>query len=192
MRDQAFIVFKDLQSATAARRREDGNAFLGKRMRIQYAQSKSHATIRDQEGSEALYMVKMGIHEAKAPRLIVSGAEKANIDAEKAKKRGLNADNDDVEEEEEQDEEQPAAKKSRTQAPVQDDGRICLSLFSKVCPLTSIYPGGEEMEVESDEEGQQTANGRGVTSSQVPHNVLAVSNLPAEATSEMLTVLFQQ
>lgn len=32
MGGQAFIVFKDLQSATAARRKEDGTAFLGKAM----------------------------------------------------------------------------------------------------------------------------------------------------------------
>ena len=30
MRGQAFVVFKDLQSATAARRREDGSIVLGK------------------------------------------------------------------------------------------------------------------------------------------------------------------
>jgi hypothetical protein len=30
MRGQAFVVFRDLQSATAARRREDGNLVLGK------------------------------------------------------------------------------------------------------------------------------------------------------------------
>lgn len=30
----------------------------------------------------------MGIHEAKTPKLVVSGAEKANIDIEKAKKAG--------------------------------------------------------------------------------------------------------
>ena len=41
----------------------------------------------------------MGIHEAKAPKMVVSAAEKTNIDAEKAKKagdkRGLEVDSDD-------------------------------------------------------------------------------------------------
>jgi RNA recognition motif-containing protein len=32
MRGQAFVVFRDLQNATAARRREDGNIVLGKPM----------------------------------------------------------------------------------------------------------------------------------------------------------------
>ena len=54
--------------------------------RISYAKSKSHAVIKEEEGPEALYLVKIGLHEAKQPKLVVSGAEKANMDAEAAKK----------------------------------------------------------------------------------------------------------
>jgi hypothetical protein len=53
--------------------------------RITYAKGKSHATVLQEEGPEALFRLKQGIFDSKTPKLTVSGAEKANIDAEKAK-----------------------------------------------------------------------------------------------------------
>ncbi|KAI9447729.1 hypothetical protein H4582DRAFT_1802372 [Lactarius indigo] len=49
MRGQAFLVFTDLASATAALRACDGMAFYDKPMRISYAKSKSHATLRRED-----------------------------------------------------------------------------------------------------------------------------------------------
>ncbi|KAN0128590.1 spliceosomal protein [Lactarius tabidus] len=46
MRGQAFLVFTDLASATAALRACDGMAFYDKPLRISYAKTKSHATLR--------------------------------------------------------------------------------------------------------------------------------------------------
>ncbi|OAA45930.1 Nucleotide-binding, alpha-beta plait [Beauveria brongniartii RCEF 3172] len=42
MRGQAHIVFRDIQAATQAMRTLDGDEFLGRTMKIQYAKSKSH------------------------------------------------------------------------------------------------------------------------------------------------------
>ncbi|KAL7925138.1 hypothetical protein ACQKWADRAFT_310722 [Trichoderma austrokoningii] len=42
MRGQAHIVFRDIQAATQAMRSLDGQPFLGRPMKIQYAKSKSH------------------------------------------------------------------------------------------------------------------------------------------------------
>ncbi|KAL6873104.1 hypothetical protein J3F83DRAFT_732053 [Trichoderma novae-zelandiae] len=42
MRGQAHIVFRDIQAATQAMRSMDGQTFLGRPMKIQYAKSKSH------------------------------------------------------------------------------------------------------------------------------------------------------
>lgn len=79
MRGQAFVVFKDLATSTAALRKENGRAFAGKALKIQYAQSKSFATIENESGKEALYQYRMGIiHNPEASRkLTVSGAGKA-------------------------------------------------------------------------------------------------------------------
>ncbi|KAL7786196.1 hypothetical protein V8C37DRAFT_299822 [Trichoderma ceciliae] len=42
MRGQAHIVFRDIQAATQAMRTLDGQTFLGRPLKIQYAKSKSH------------------------------------------------------------------------------------------------------------------------------------------------------
>ncbi|KAI0041567.1 RNA-binding domain-containing protein [Auriscalpium vulgare] len=49
MRGQAFLVFTDLAAATSALRACDGMMFYDKPMRIQYAKSKSHATLRRED-----------------------------------------------------------------------------------------------------------------------------------------------
>ncbi|KAF7557664.1 hypothetical protein G7046_g5994 [Stylonectria norvegica] len=42
MRGQAHVVFRDVQAATQAMRSLEGNTFLGRPLKIQYARSKSH------------------------------------------------------------------------------------------------------------------------------------------------------
>ncbi|KAI0065924.1 RNA-binding domain-containing protein [Artomyces pyxidatus] len=49
MRGQAFLVFTDLAAATAALRACDGMLFYEKPLHIQYAKSKSHATLRRED-----------------------------------------------------------------------------------------------------------------------------------------------
>ncbi|PWN35727.1 RNA-binding domain-containing protein [Meira miltonrushii] len=55
MRGQAFVVFEDLASSTAALRALDGFNFYGKPLMIDYAKSKSKATIVAEKGPEALF-----------------------------------------------------------------------------------------------------------------------------------------
>ncbi|AXA49966.1 U2 small nuclear ribonucleoprotein B'' [Malassezia restricta] len=54
MRGQAFIVFRDLQSATAALRALDGFEFYEKPLVLEYARTRSKATIVAEHGQEAL------------------------------------------------------------------------------------------------------------------------------------------
>jgi len=46
MKGQAFVVFRDLASATSAMRGLDGEQFYDKKLHIEYAQKQSHATLR--------------------------------------------------------------------------------------------------------------------------------------------------
>lgn len=76
MRGQAFVVFRDLTTSTAALRREDGRVFAGQPMRISYARSKSYATIEKESGKEALYQFRLGISKnpEAARKITFSGA----------------------------------------------------------------------------------------------------------------------
>ncbi|KAI0321799.1 hypothetical protein OF83DRAFT_157437 [Amylostereum chailletii] len=49
MRGQAFLVFTDLAAATSALRACDGMMFYDKPLRIQYAKTKSHSTLRRED-----------------------------------------------------------------------------------------------------------------------------------------------
>lgn len=55
MKGQAFVVFRDLASATAARRALEGFEFYERGLHISYAKSQSKATILLQRGPEALF-----------------------------------------------------------------------------------------------------------------------------------------
>jgi hypothetical protein len=91
--------------------------------RIQYAKSKSHAIIKEEEGPEALYMHKIGLHDAKTERLTVSGAEKA-LEASKNKRELDQGDGEAAAEE-------PLAKKARQAIePADDEGKsfsVCVA-----------------------------------------------------------------
>jgi len=54
MRGQAFVVFRDLQSATSALRALDGFEFYEKPLVLDYARTRSKATIVAEHGEEAL------------------------------------------------------------------------------------------------------------------------------------------
>lgn len=112
MRGQAFIVFKDLQTSTAALRKEDGRMFAGKSMKISYAKGKSFATIEHESGKEALYQFRMGVlkNTNANKRLTVSGAEKALTTASSKRDRPNGA-NGDAEEEVDDDEQEGSAPK---------------------------------------------------------------------------------
>lgn len=113
--------------------------------------------------------------------MVVSAAEKTNIDAEKARKagdkRGLEVDSDD---------EAGPAKKSRVD---DGEGQYCRNLGEM--QSDSDVSCSEEMEVDSDDEGptpaaaaapsQQAA--QAAAPQEVPHHILLVENLPAVSIS---------
>jgi U2 small nuclear ribonucleoprotein B'' len=108
MRGQAFVVFKDLATSTAALRKENGRAFAGRPLKIQYAQGKSFATIENESGKEALYQFRMGIirNPEASRKLTVSGAGKALTQQNKRDRLGEGQN-------EEEDEDAAGAKRAR-------------------------------------------------------------------------------
>ncbi|KAH9062259.1 hypothetical protein EDB87DRAFT_1673957 [Lactarius vividus] len=77
---QAFLVFTDLASATAALRACDGMAFYDKPMRISYAKSKSHATLRREDPN---FVPPNFAHASSAKR--VREAEESEVRAKREK-----------------------------------------------------------------------------------------------------------
>ncbi|GAA5902243.1 hypothetical protein JCM6882_000483 [Rhodosporidiobolus microsporus] len=170
VRGSAWVVFRDLASSTAAMRGLDGESFYGKGLRISYAKSTSYATIAHTEGPEAVYAIKLGLRDAdssaangKGSKLTVSGAQRKLID-DRREKRGRE-DGAEEEEEEEEDEEEETRPEKKARQDEDDD----------------------EMMEESDDEAEPVAEQGGE-----PNPILFVEGLPAEATSEMLSTLFQQ
>lgn len=171
--------------------------------RIHYAKSNSHATILHNEGSEALYHTKLGVAEKKHGKLIVSSAQKDQMDAHAAasgkNKRGGGDSDDD--EDEEMDSEQPKQKKLKVSADDDDEGAASelnadgvSSLLERhgLIPLALFFSTAAMEEESDDEDDVGPAPANGGAPKEVPHNILAVDNLPSEVTSDMLTVLFQQ
>ncbi|CAD6581712.1 MAG: hypothetical protein CYPHOPRED_001690 [Cyphobasidiales sp. Tagirdzhanova-0007] len=107
MRGQAFVVFKDLATSTAAMRKEDGRLFAGKGMKIGYARGKSFATIENESGKEALYQYRIGIvkNPEASRKLTVSGAGKA-LGSAKSKRDRQEGEEEDIREEDEDEEEE--------------------------------------------------------------------------------------
>ncbi|KAI0036787.1 hypothetical protein K488DRAFT_40537 [Vararia minispora EC-137] len=67
MRGQAFLVFTDLASATSALRACDGMLFYDKPMRIQYAKSKSYATLKREDPNFVPSTAPAAINRTKRP-----------------------------------------------------------------------------------------------------------------------------
>lgn len=77
MRGQAFVVFEDLASSTSALRALDGFHFYGKPLIINYAKTKSKATIVIERGPEALFdpTVSLTNTAAKKEKITLSSAQ---------------------------------------------------------------------------------------------------------------------
>ncbi|KAI0248810.1 RNA-binding domain-containing protein [Lactifluus subvellereus] len=80
MRGQAFLVFTDLTSATAALRACDGMIFYDKPMHISYAKSKSYATLRREDPN---FILPSFAHATSAKR--VREAEESDVRAKREK-----------------------------------------------------------------------------------------------------------
>ncbi|KAI9508147.1 hypothetical protein F5148DRAFT_980274 [Russula earlei] len=98
MRGQAFLVFTDLASATAALRACDGTIFYNKPMRISYAKSKSHATLRREDPN---FIPPNFAHASSAKRLRES--EDSDVRAKREKVADEDDDEMDIEDDDDDD-----------------------------------------------------------------------------------------
>lgn len=117
MRGQAFVVFRDLAHATAARRALDGFEFYERGMRIEYARSKSKATLLEERGAEGVWEVQAQLAKGKEGSngkvtFSSAGAERVGRERkrarEEARERGEKAGESSEEEESSDEEEKPA------------------------------------------------------------------------------------
>lgn len=204
MRGQAFVVFRDLQGATQAMRQLDGTGFLDRDLKISYARTKSHATIRQIAGDEVLYHVKLGLKDPQSlqdknsklgGKMTVSGAQAANMEKKKAEelatKKRLQGSSSESEHDNEDETDsrmiggpsnQVSKRSKTTHANVEDDDE-------------------EAMEEDSDSEqpidsaaaaAVKAAGSAPILSGEDPNPVLFLEGLPAEVTDDMMAVLFQQ
>ena len=114
----------------------------------------------------------------------MSGAQKANIDANKKRAR----EEEDAEESEEEDEGE--TKRPRVNGVDQDEEGTRFA--PRPMPFLDAHQSFEApMEEESDDEGEKPDVAEPVATVE-PHYILAVDRLPAEVSDDMLKVLFQQ
>ncbi|KAH9983208.1 RNA-binding domain-containing protein [Russula compacta] len=123
MRGQAFLVFTDLASATAALRACDGMLFYNKPQRISYAKSKSHATLRREDPN---FIPPNFAHASSAKR--VREAEEPNVRT----KREKVADDDDEEMDIDDDDDEAGPPE-----PTTSNSTSCISVFDYGTMFTS-------------------------------------------------------
>ncbi|TFY74865.1 hypothetical protein EWM64_g9147 [Hericium alpestre] len=165
MRGQAFLVFTDLASATAALRAYDGMEFYEKPMRIQYAKSKSYATLHKEDPNFVPPTAAYGRQPSEQPLKADVGAngqaKRAREDEEMAEGEARNQKREKPVDEEE--EEWRSRRKRRR--------RLQPLMLLLVCHVSySAIPQVVER----------------------PSARLLCTNLPQEVTDNVLSVLFQQ
>ncbi|KAH9849966.1 RNA-binding domain-containing protein [Lenzites betulinus] len=135
MKGQAFVVFSDLAGATAALRGCEGMVFYDKPMHIEYAKTKSYATLRREDPS---FVPPTSIHLKNAPNArALNGSEKRqrddrmDEDARESKREKTDNSDDDGEEMEIEDDDDVAAKQ-----PAPSNGQV---------PATQQHPSARLM-----------------------------------------------
>ncbi|MBW0465076.1 hypothetical protein O181_004791 [Austropuccinia psidii MF-1] len=208
MRGQAFVVFRDVQGATQAMRYLDGTGFLDRDLKITYARTQSHATIRETVGEEVLYHVKLGLKDPNTlqdinpkmtGKLTVSGAQAANLEKKRADeiaaKKRLHGSTSDSEHEDD-DAEYPSGPAGSFQSASQSNSKK-----TKFNHPNDEDDDEEAMEEDSDSEqpvdsaaaaAVKAAGSAPILSGEDPNPVLFLEGLPAEVTDDMMAVLFQQ
>ncbi|PWN19506.1 RNA-binding domain-containing protein [Microstroma glucosiphilum] len=88
MRGRAFVVFRDLSSATAARRALDGFEFYDRSIAIDYAHSQSKATIILEKGPEALFDPSLFASGSSSTGPSASSKNKVTVSSAQADQRG--------------------------------------------------------------------------------------------------------
>ncbi|CAO1615550.1 unnamed protein product [Parajaminaea phylloscopi] len=174
MRGQAFVVFRDLASATAARRALEGFEFYERSLRISYANSKSKASLILERGPEAIFDPDlMSSTVSKAGKVTYSSAQadqrgrERKRQREEARQRGEAVDEEDGEDDsaEEEDEEKEDAGSSEDEPKskirkVESEASVAAagtdSADNKQSGLSSAQAGQQEaMAEEVDEEEEE-------------------------------------
>ncbi|KAF8484444.1 RNA-binding domain-containing protein [Russula ochroleuca] len=125
MRGQAFLVFTDLPSATAALRACDGVIFYNKPLRISYAKSKSYATLRREDPK---FIPPNLSHASSAKRL--REAEESNM---RAKRERLDEDDEEMDIDDDDDDEAGAPAPTTSNTQVQPSNKLhCSNLPQEV------------------------------------------------------------
>ncbi|KAH9998306.1 RNA-binding domain-containing protein [Russula vinacea] len=125
MRGQAFLVFTDLPSATAALRACDGMIFYNKPMRISYAKSKSYATLRREDPN---FIPPNLSHASSAKRL--REAEESNM---RSKRERVDEDDEEMDIDDDDDDEAGAPAPTTSNTQVQPSNKLhCSNLPQEV------------------------------------------------------------
>ncbi|KAA1466759.1 RNA-binding domain-containing protein [Dentipellis sp. KUC8613] len=176
MRGQAFLVFTDLASATAALRACNGMEFYDKPMRIQYAKTKSFATSRREDPFFVPPTSAFGRAAAELSQAGANGQQKRGREDEEAadgaargQKREKAEDSDD-EEMEIDDDDEGESKPNNSMSCI----LLCAIYLNWVHPSVRNHPAIVPQAV------------------QRPSQRLLCTNLPQEVTDSVLSVLFQQ
>ncbi|EPQ27241.1 uncharacterized protein PFL1_05164 [Pseudozyma flocculosa PF-1] len=195
MRGQAFVVFKDLTASTAAMRGLSGFEFYDKPLSIEYARTKSKATLVQELGPEALFDQELANsknrlaaqsgtgagQQGQQGKVTISRAQAEAQGREKKRAReeaGVASDDDD--------EDGEGPKKVRRGGDEDEDDGDAMEI------------GGES---DNEDEGPQPAPAPATFDPNSPpqslpgdvaNPILLCSDLPAETSEEQLGVLFQQ
>jgi U2 small nuclear ribonucleoprotein B'' len=165
MRGQAFLVFADLASATSAMRACEGMVFYDKPLRINYAKSKSYATIKREDPS--FIPPSLAIHSSALPN--ASASQKRPMDDsadDRLSKRGKQDDDSDEEMEIDDDDDKP----------VEPLPFSCE--FAPAAVASLAYPSSPADTVPATVDH--------------PTPRLLCTNLPQEVTTQVLAILIQQ
>jgi len=173
MKGQAFVVFRDIASATGAMRGLDGELFYDKKIHIEYARKQSHATLRlvDPNFVSPIFRIPGSTSAASSYPKSNNGVSKVTVsqaeNEQKKRERGEEGAN-------QMDEDEEEGERKRKKGDEED-----------------ADPDDMDMDEDEDEVGAHKAS-TSTPSHRPPSAVLFCQNLPLEVTDDVLGVLFQQ
>ncbi|PVU96031.1 hypothetical protein BB561_001433 [Smittium simulii] len=186
MRGQAFVVFRDVSSATIAKRQLDGFMFYGKQMTVNYAKNKSDA-IAKLDGSifEQLEQRKKKLLNKKvaAERMQLDQADadsSEELDAQAihspAQQTGPAAEEQESDSAEELEQDEGTSSTRR---------KLSLEQPNEPAQATKKLKTGLSDQI-------QTTSSDGVEHEPIPTYTLFMQNLPESVSNEMISALFEQ
>ncbi|KAJ2663043.1 hypothetical protein IWW48_001562 [Coemansia sp. RSA 1200] len=182
MRGQAFIVFENISTATAALRHLNGREVFGRAMHVEYALSKSDAAAQ-RDGTFAYGEERAHVSAAERKRLLgIAGGDGGTA----AKRR---ADAEDGAEEEEEDEQGSDGHLAKRQAVGEESSSSDAENSGSDSDSSDVGPMPPSAGVGANRE---RAGHTAADDERTPNHTLFVSNIPEGVSIEMLRGLFQQ